>query len=76
MAVRKRNIQIKFYVTEEEKQLIDGKLSQLPAKRNGKSEPEHPDEVLGNGGGKTAHRREDEPAPHKAIWGILAEDGD
>ena len=35
MAVRKRNIQIKFYVTEEEKQLIDGKLSQLPAKRMG-----------------------------------------
>ena len=35
MAVRKRNIQIKFYVTEEEKQLIDKKLSQLPAKRMG-----------------------------------------
>ena len=35
MAVRKRNIQIKFYVTEEEKQLIDEKLSQLPAKRIG-----------------------------------------
>ena len=35
MAVRKQNIQIKFYVTEEEKQLIDGKLSQLPAKRIG-----------------------------------------
>ena len=35
MAVRKRNIQIKFYVTEEEKQLIDNKLSQLPAKRMG-----------------------------------------
>ena len=35
MAVRKRNIQIKFYVTEEEKQLIDEKLSQLPAKRMG-----------------------------------------
>ena len=35
MAVRKRNIQIKFYVTEEEKQLIDEKLSQFPAKRMG-----------------------------------------
>ena len=35
MAVRKRNIQIKFYVTAEEKQLIDEKLSQLPAKRIG-----------------------------------------
>ena len=35
MAVRKRNIQIKFYVTEEEKQLIDKKLAQLPAKRMG-----------------------------------------
>ena len=35
MAVRKRNIQIKFYVTEEEKQLSDEKLSQLPAKRMG-----------------------------------------
>lgn len=29
MAVRKRNIQIKFYVTEEEKQLIDEKLSPI-----------------------------------------------
>ena len=35
MAVRKQNIQIKFYVTEEEKQLIDEKLSPLPAKRMG-----------------------------------------
>ena len=35
MAVRKRNIQIKFYVMEEEKQLIDEKLSQFPAKRMG-----------------------------------------
>ena len=35
MAVRKRNIQIKFYVTAEEKRLIDEKLSQLPAKRMG-----------------------------------------
>ena len=35
MTVRKRNIQIKFYVTEEEKRLIDEKLSQLPAKRMG-----------------------------------------
>ena len=29
MAVRKRNIQIKFYVTEEEKQLINEKLSPI-----------------------------------------------
>ena len=43
MANRKRNIQMKFWVTEEE---------------------------------KTAHRREDEPAPHKAVWGIPAENGD
>ena len=35
MAVRKRNIQIKFNVTEKEKRLIDEKLSQLPAKRMG-----------------------------------------
>lgn len=35
MAVRKRNIQIKFYVTDEEKQLIDKKLTQLPVKRIG-----------------------------------------
>ena len=35
MAVRKRIIQIKFYVTEEEKQLIDEKLSQLQVKRIG-----------------------------------------
>ena len=35
MAVRKRNIQIKYYVTEEEKQLIDEKLSQLQVKRIG-----------------------------------------
>ena len=30
MANRKRNIQIKFYVTEDEKRLIDEKMSQLP----------------------------------------------
>ena len=30
MANRKRNIQMKFYVTEEEKWLIDGKMAQLP----------------------------------------------
>mgnify|MGYP002773059798 FL=1 len=35
MAVRKRNIQIKFYVTEEEKQLIDKKMAQLPTQRIG-----------------------------------------
>ncbi len=35
MAVRKRNIQIKFYVTEEEKRLIDEKMAQLPTHRYG-----------------------------------------
>ena len=35
MANRKRNIQMKFYVTEEEKWLIDGKMAQLPARRYG-----------------------------------------
>ena len=29
MANRKRNIQMKFWVTEEEKRLIDEKMSQL-----------------------------------------------
>ena len=35
MANRKRNIQMKFYVTEEEKWLIDGKIAQLPTRRYG-----------------------------------------
>ena len=35
MANRKRNIQMKFWVTEEEKRLIDEKISQLPTKRYG-----------------------------------------
>ena len=35
MAVRKRNIQIKFYITEEEKQLIEQKMAQLPTQRIG-----------------------------------------
>ena len=35
MANRKRNIQMKFYVTEDEKQLIDEKMSQLPTRRYG-----------------------------------------
>ena len=35
MANRKRNIQIKFYVTEEEKRLIDEKMAQLPIRRYG-----------------------------------------
>ena len=35
MANRKRNIQIKFYVTEEEKRLIDEKMAQLPTRRYG-----------------------------------------
>ena len=30
MANRKRNIQMKFYVTEEEKRLIDEKMAQFP----------------------------------------------
>ena len=33
MANRKRNIQMKFYVTEDEKRLIDEKMSQLPTRR-------------------------------------------
>ena len=35
MANRKRNIQLKFYVTEEEKQLIEQKMAQLPTQRIG-----------------------------------------
>ena len=35
MANRKRNIQRKFYVTEEEKRLIDEKMAQLPTRRYG-----------------------------------------
>ena len=35
MENRKRNIQMKFWVTEEEKRLIDEKMSQLPTKRYG-----------------------------------------
>lgn len=35
MANRKRNIQMKFWVTEEEKRLIDEKMSQLPTRRYG-----------------------------------------
>ena len=35
MANRKRNIQMKFYVTEEEKRLIDEKMAQLPTQRYG-----------------------------------------
>lgn len=35
MENRKRNIQIKFYVTEEEKPLIDEKMAQLPTHRYG-----------------------------------------
>ena len=33
MVNRKRNIQMKFWVTEEEKRLIDEKMAQLPMKR-------------------------------------------
>ena len=35
MANRKRNIQMKFWVTEEEKRLIDEKKKQLPTQRYG-----------------------------------------
>lgn len=35
MANRKRNIQMKFYVTEEEKRLIDKKMRLLPTQRYG-----------------------------------------
>ena len=35
MVSRKRNIQMKFWVTEEEKRLIDEKMAQLPTKRYG-----------------------------------------
>ena len=35
MANRKRNIQMKFYVTEEEKRLIEEKMAQLPTQRHG-----------------------------------------
>ena len=35
MANRKRSIQMKFYVTEEEKRLIDEKMAQLPTRRYG-----------------------------------------
>ena len=35
MANRKRNIQMKFYVTEEEKRLIDEKMAQFPTRRYG-----------------------------------------
>ena len=35
MANRKRNIQMKFYVTEEEKRFIDEKMAQLPTQRYG-----------------------------------------
>ena len=35
MANRKRNIQMEFYVTEEEKRLIDEKMKLLPTQRYG-----------------------------------------
>lgn len=35
MPNRKRNIQMKFYVTEEEKKLIEGKMKLLPTQRYG-----------------------------------------
>ena len=36
MANRKRNIQMRFWVTEEEKNLIDQKMKLLPTQRYGK----------------------------------------
>ena len=42
MENRKRNIQMKFYVTEEEKRLIDEKMKQLPImERKGDKEDEN-----------------------------------
>ena len=35
MANRKRSIQMKFYVTEDEKRLIDEKMARLPTRRYG-----------------------------------------
>ena len=35
MANRKRNIQVKFYVTAEEKELMEQKMAQLPTKQIG-----------------------------------------
>ena len=35
MANRKRNIQLKIWVTEEERKLIEQKMSQLPTKQIG-----------------------------------------
>ena len=35
MANRKRNIQLKFWVSEEERRLIDEKIKQLPVKNCG-----------------------------------------
>ena len=41
MENRKRNIQMKFYVTEEEKRLIDEKMKQLPIKQYGAVQKTH-----------------------------------
>ncbi|WP_195567349.1 plasmid mobilization protein [Blautia wexlerae] len=35
MANRKRSVQMNFYITEEEKRLIDEKMAQLPTRRYG-----------------------------------------
>ena len=37
MANRKRNLQVKFYVTAEEKELMEQKMAQLQTKRIGVS---------------------------------------
>ena len=42
MANRKRNIQVKFYVTAEEKELIERKMAQLQTKRIGAYLPPAP----------------------------------
>ena len=46
MANRKRNIQMKFWVTEEEKRLIDEKMAQLPTKRYGAYLRGHESEII------------------------------
>ena len=35
MTNRKRSVQMKFYITEEEKRLINEKMAQLPTRRYG-----------------------------------------
>ena len=69
MANRKRNIQIKFYVTEDEKRLIDEKMSQLPTRRYGAYLRDPP----------PCHRQGNEPGspsnPSLSAWGGYAGTG-